>query len=168
MAKVYEIVKQMHAVLPRYTDKFSSDLTMASAVTASPLVTVTTSAVHGLETGSFVNVHGTKLINTIVGFTFDAVTNTVEFETGVQHDLTLDFHEEIEIRGFINYDGFYTLVDVAEGHLKFTISGSEAPVGSGALWEQRIDDINGLYQITVVSDTVFTYNKTDVSALNVA
>ena len=169
MAKVIDIVKQMHAVLPKYTSSFSTDLTLTSAVIASPLVTVTTTTPHNLSptVNHFVNVQGAKLINTITGFTYDSTTSTVEFTTSVEHDLTLGFQDTVEIRGFSNYDGNYKLTDVAEGHLKFSIEGTALPVGTGALLEQRIDDINGLQLVTVTGANTFTYNKTDVASLTV-
>jgi hypothetical protein len=164
MAKVADIINQMQAVLPRYSDKFHKELGITSIDVSGGIATVTTQSSHGLISGNIVTIQGVRINNpiTVTSIESDGILATCTNE----HDLTLNFGpnptNEIDISGFSNYPSPQTLIDVNSPNA-FTFAGDDAPIGSGILLEDRLDDINGRKTITVTGNNTFTYPTTTAS-----
>ena len=58
--RLTEIVNQLKAVLPRYTNDFSTNLPITTLTRSGSLITATTSAAHGLSAGNKVLINGAK------------------------------------------------------------------------------------------------------------
>jgi len=161
MAKVADIINQMQAVLPKHTNRFHEQQVISSLVVAGGIATVTLPNNHLLKTNDIVTIQGARINNPILSTSI--VSNGIEATCTNNHDLTLNFGpepvNEVDISGFTNYPSPQSLVDV-NGPDTFIFAGTDAPIGSGILLEDRIDDINGRKQITVTGAKTFTYSTT--------
>ena len=112
MPAISDIIKQLIAVLPALTDKFSDQFALASLTQTAGLVTATTTTAHGLVTGDFVNISGAIAPINVTNLVRNG--NIVTATTGEDHDLTLNFQETVEIVGAIEteYNGTHPLLDV--------------------------------------------------------
>ncbi len=164
MAKVADIINQMQAVLPKYTDRFNRQFSIVSFNVSGGVATVETEFSHGLKNFSDVTIQGVRINNPITGTSIES--NGIKCTTQNNHDLTLNFgpspDNEINISGFTNYPAPQTLVAV-DSPKTFVFEGQDAPVGSGILLENRLDDVNGRKTITVTGDKTFTYETSTAS-----
>ena len=98
--RISDVVKQIRAVLPNYTDLFGDAIGITSITASGNIATVTTTTAHGLSSGNAVTVAGVETRTPISSASQDGI-NFV-FETGLDHDLTLGWpeHENIELGGF--------------------------------------------------------------------
>lgn len=164
MAKLQDIIAQLQAVLPQYTDYFNETLAVSAVANVSgSTFQITTSAVHGLTTGWYVNVENVLVKNPVTTIT-DLGSGQVKLKTNVTHDLTENFNldeqknhtETVYLSDFTNLsDDFYDLVSVPCQD-QLIVSLPSLPSGSGNLGENRIDGILGRFQITVIDTTNFT------------
>lgn len=158
-----DIIRQLHAFLPKFTSLFSDTLAVTSMVFAGGTVTVTTAAAHNLTTDDTIVVDGALSPNPIT--TLTSLDGIATAETTNDHHLTeLWPHGEdstIEISGSADpeYNGTKKLLFVPN-RKKFTYkidSGAPVSTTGGVLDEVVNFGYNGLHQITVTGSTTFTY-----------
>ena len=158
--KAYDIIRQLLAVLPIYTDYFSDDVSVAQITSIGLTATVETSSPHGLVTGNYAHISGTLVPNDIVALTnADGIAYA---ETLRNHDQTEGFQPNVEIidADQAEYNGIHSLLTVPN-RKNFTYSISGTPVspatGSPKILENLKFGYNGWHQVTVVGPTTFTY-----------
>lgn len=161
MAYLRDIVTQLNAVLPKYTDKFNSSVAI-SAITRndSSSFRITTSLAHGLSTGDYVGIKNALVVNPIINASL--IDNILTLTTQFQHDMTENFEpdgtnypEYVNLSGFTGLDdGDYLLLTAPTANT-FTIEADSLPSVLGNVNESRIDGINGRFEITVVDTTNF-------------
>jgi len=115
--KLTDIVNQLKAVLPRYTDDFSTSLSITSLTRSGSTVTATTSAAHGLVAGNKALIVGAKTPITVSSLT--RINQTIAgIETqyanalcATKHNLTPN-NKTVEISGAAQagYNGTFDLV----------------------------------------------------------
>lgn len=162
MAKITDIIAQLQAVLPKKTDKFHDEFSIAGITSiGGGVFEIETSSVHGLSVGDYITIKDVISVNPISSVSLDS--GVVTATTTVYHDLTSTFHETINLSGFSNVDdGDYPLLAVPTG-LTFTFANEDLPTGSGQLNEDRIDGINGRYAVTAITNTTkFRVSSTTV------
>lgn len=161
--RISDVVKQIRAVLPTYTDLFGDIVTINSISAFGGTATITTSSAHGLSTGQAVTIVGVETRTPISAFVQDGLNFT--FTTSADHDLTFDWpeHNKIELGGFTDssWNASFTLTS-SDNRRNFKVqSANTAPVLNGneyLLEDNRVDGLNGVYSITVTGMTTFTVN----------
>jgi len=159
--KTLDIIKQLQAALPKYTDKFSEKISVSS-LTKSGTTAIATSTAHGLVTGDYVYMQGAVLRNPIT------ITRIGEIATAVttyDHDLTLFSGEGdrfITIGGATQaaYNGSKKLLSVIDKKtFTFEVTGSPATPATGSpyLVEDLQDLYNGWKSVTRLTDDTFSY-----------
>ena len=165
MRAVY-VVNRLKEELPKFTDDFSTILSVSSLTRSSTTITCITSAAHNLTTGNYVTIRGAKE---------PIALNTITFSNGIATATSLTDHKlsdpsryslenlplYVEISGATGFTGTWELVSVPT-NLTFTfkVSGSPSNVSGGFLLLEDPDGYNGYKQITVTSTTAFTYTTT--------
>lgn len=165
MRAVY-VVNRLKQELPKFTDDFSTILSVSSLTRSSTTITCTTSAAHGLTTGNYVTIRGAKEPIALSAITFlNGIATATSLTDHKLSDPSL-FSEEnlplyVEISNATGYNGTWELVSVPT-NLTFTfkVSGSPSNVSGGFLLLEDQEGYNGYKQITVTSTTVFTYTTT--------
>lgn len=158
--KAKQIVNQLRAVLPKYTDKFTDKINISSLTFSGGTVTAITSSVHGLSTGNIVNIVGALAPNTITSLT--QTDNIATAITQNAHDLTEGYQQTINISGAnqSEYNGDKTLLSVIDRNtFTFQVTGNPTSPATGTILlnEDKINEYNGRFQITVIDTTTFTY-----------
>lgn len=156
--KILDIVNQLRLVLPKYTDLFSNTVNISNSVVTSGSATFTTSADHDLLTGDAITIVDSTTQTPIVSASQDGLVFT--FTTGIDHDLTENWHETIALSGFSDTDwnDSFTLLN-SPNRRTFTVrSTNTLPVISGGefLNENRVDGINGYHEVTKIDNTTFS------------
>lgn len=157
-----EIVNQLRATLPRYTDLFTTNIANTAISVVSNIATATTPSAHGLVTGNAVLIANAVTPNSIASVSSSGLLFT--FETAVNHDLTLGEQETVTLSGFTdpNWNGTFTLQAVPNRKQFVVQSTNSLPVLNSAevLNEILTSGINGIFEITVTSTTEFTFTTT--------
>jgi len=162
--KLTDVVAQLQAVLPKYTDYFSRSLTISSISVASNVATITTDKPHGVLTGEGVTISDVGLRTAIATVSQDGLTFT--FTTLTDHDLTYGWpdHEYVTLAGFVDsaWNDSFKLLDVPNRRTFTVQSTNSLPslVGAEYLQESRIDGINGRHSVTVTGADTFTISGT--------
>lgn len=159
--KISDVVRQIRAVLPNYTNYFGDAISIASINAAGGVATITTATAHGLATGAATTIAGVETRTPISAVIKDGLNYT--FTTGLDHDLTLGWteHSQIELGGFTDaaWDVVYDLKAVDNRRSFKVMSAATTPTLNGneyLLEKDRIDGINGVYSVTVTGATTFT------------
>jgi len=165
MAKLEDIITQLQAVLPLYTDYFNDQVDISAVVnTVGDTYQITTSGVHGLTTNDYVLIKDVLTENEITTV-IDHGNDQIQLTTTVPHDLTQNFDlltpanhtVNVYLSGFSNVaDGEYELLEVGPDGSNFIVSLSVVPTGTGFLNENRLDSVNGRKITTVIDTTNFT------------
>lgn len=160
MPSTADIIRQLIAVLPTLTNKFTERLDVILITQAAGLVTALTGDPHGFETGDLVNIAGAIAPINITNMVRNG--GIVTATTNENHDLTLGFQKTIEITGAneTEYNGIHPLVDVQNRRtFSFSIVGTPASPATGSilLFDGAERGYNGRFAITVISATEFTY-----------
>jgi hypothetical protein len=158
--KAYDIIKQLHAVVPKYTDKFSEQFSITS-LTKSGAVATATATAHGLDTLDNVFIKGAALRNPITALT--RIGSIAIAHTQYAHDLTFNAKEDkyITIGGATqaDYNGSKLLLAVpSKTSFQFEVSSSAITPATGSPYLQ--EDLflyNGAKQITKLTDDTFSY-----------
>jgi len=158
--KVADIINQLRAVLPKYTNYFSDVLSISTITAVGGTATIVTSTPHGLSTGANIVISDVQTETPITAVSQDGLVFT--YTTGSDHDLTLGWveHEYVNLEGFTGSgwnDSFY--LTAVPNRRNFSVRSTEAlPTlnGNEILLEIRIDGVNGRYSATVVDPTTFT------------
>ena len=156
-----DVIRQLQEYIPRHTALFGDDFSVSSMTRASTVVTVITSAVHGLVDDDNVFISGAVAPISITPLT--QVDNIATAETASDHDLTEGYQSVIDISGAVEtaYNGERALLTVPNRR-KFTYQIENDPLspatGTPVLHDNGwYNGYNGLHQITVVDTTTFTF-----------
>lgn len=158
--KLSDIVNQLRGVLPKYTDRFSTVLSVSSIVAAGGTATITTTTDHGLTSGANIVLRRVQSRTAINSATQDGLVFT--FTTSTDHDLTLDWpeHENVELQGFTDplWNGSFKLVSVSNRRTFSVQSTNALPVlnAGEVLLEIRRDGVNGRYSANVIDAVTFS------------
>ena len=161
--KTVDIIRQLRAVLPRYTSLFNDEVNVTSLINTGGTVTVTTSSVHGLSTDDYIYISGALTPITITSLI--RVGNVATAVTASNHDLTRGYQSTVTISGAnqADYNGEHALLDVPNRRT-FTFSVSNEPVTPATGTIKTVENIkhgyNGLHKITVIDATHLTYTIT--------
>ena len=156
MALFKDIVNQIKTQLPKYTDLFNDSMSITGYSIAGNIATIT-SPNHGFNNGDILTIRGTVLQNNIINYNLNA-NGTITFYTAIKHDMTTNWTKQVEIGGYSNYNGLYDIISLSNDHSYFTIDGTDAPIGTGYILENRIDGLNGTYAISNVTTNTFDIN----------
>lgn len=166
--RIQDIVNQLKAVLPRYTNYFTDQFTITSLTSSGTIATAETSAPHGLSNGSLVTIVGALVPNPITSLTSagSIASGTTEFK----HDMTQDaanglkgYPQYLEVIGATpsEYNGSHKLLTVPNRfNFTYQLDGSLASPASGSIFllENLVYGYNGVHLVTVTSPTTFTFN----------
>jgi len=155
-----ELIIQLQKFLPKFTDKFSSNIAIASITSSALLATATTSAAHGLSTGNVVNIVGALSPVAITSISRSGTVATVT--TTDNHDLTDKVFPTVTLSGTSEaiFNGTFTFLNqVNRKTFTFTVADSGATIATGGQLEDpgAAGGYDGLVAVTVISTTVFTY-----------
>lgn len=163
--KAFDIVRQLQATLPIYTELFSDVVTVNILTKITTTITATTAIAHGLNTGDYVNIQGARVPNIITSLT--QVNNIATAVTTNPIDATLRIGEDnndkyVEISGATQpeYNGTKKLLSVIDSKtFTFEITGDPTTPATGSpIFNEDIENLyNGWFEVTKISDTVFTY-----------
>lgn len=175
MIKSQTIIQQLQGTLPFYTDYFSEKVLSVSSLSISgTTATAVTSTAHGLTTGERVAI---KEANTVIGIdslTFTANTGigatggTVTVITTTDHAFTEGFEQTITIADATeaDYNGTFDVVSVPNRRtVTYSITTNPTSPATGTpvveyQYPVNAGGYNGLYSVTVVDSTTFTYTVT--------
>jgi len=175
MIKSETIIQQLQGTLPFYTDYFSEKvLTVSSLSISGTTATATTSIAHGLTTGERVAIKEADTVIGIDSLTFtanagiSATGGTVTVTTTTNHNFTEGFGQSVTIADATeaDYNGTFSVVATPNRRtITYTITTNPtSPVTGTPVVEYRYPvntgGYNGLYEITVVDATTFTYTVT--------
>jgi len=159
-----DVVKQLWAFVPLFTDLFTDQLSVTSITSAGTTATVTTAVAHGLSNGDVALIIGARVQNPIT--TLTQIDNVATATTTFPHDLTEGFSgtriDPLTVEGATEpeYDGSHPLIKVIDQfNFTYQITGdpSSPATGSPILLEDLQFGYNGLFNVTVTSTTTFTY-----------
>lgn len=169
--KAIDIVQLLAANLPKYTDKFTTNVNVVSLARVGSTVTATTSAAHGLSVGSQVNIQGANTPITVTLLTRVAKVGTLI--TATDHDVTtndnLRLNVELSGANEAEFNGSFVILGVANRReITFTMPDSGATVATGATLldngESYLNSYNGVQNVTTVATTTtFDYETTNTS-----
>lgn len=156
--KLTDIINQLRAILPKYTDVFSTVLGITSINASGGVATIVTSAVHGLSTGANITIANVITHTSISAVSKDGLVFT--FTTGSDHDLTLGWQETVTFSGFTDsvWNDSFILVGVPNRRtFKIQSTNSLPSLNTNeVLFENRVDGINGRWSATVINTTSFS------------
>jgi hypothetical protein len=168
------IVNQLKAVLPRYTDDFSTNLSITSLARSSSTVTATTSAAHGLIAGDKILIVGAKTPISISSLT--RINQTIAgIETqyalalcATKHNLTKN-NLTVEISGAdqAGYNGTFDLVWTPPA---FTIASITINTSTNVATITTVEDngfiSNANFEIQIFGSVQDAYNvKTSIASI---
>jgi len=164
--KLLDVVNQLRFLLPVYTDRFSDTINVSLINASGGVVTVTTDDPHELETGDDINLAGVTARTHIDSVSKDGLVFT--FGTSEDHDLTYEWeeHDEVSLDGFTDgaWNDSFKLLAVPNRRTFKVRSVNSLPTLSGnevLLENNRVDGVNGSYEITVTSPTAFTVTRSE-------
>lgn len=163
--KAQAINDQLLNELPLYTSLFHDTLDIASMSIDTLEVTVITTTDHGLITGDLAHIQGIKEQNLL-----SSLTSANGIATGIatnRTDLSQNFQSKIG-DGTINitgadqseYNGNVPIIDVIDSFtFTYEIEGTPITPATGTIFlnELKSFSYNGLFQVTRIDDTTFTY-----------
>lgn len=158
--KLLDVVTQLQLLLPKFSDKVSTILSISSIIASSGVATIQTSSAHGLKSGQAVTIANVEVKTPITGVSKNG--NLYTFITSPAHDLTSTWpeHANVILSGFTDgsWNGSFVLMSVPNRNTFVVQSINSLPTlnGNEALHEIRSDGINGRFQPTIVNTTTFT------------
>ena len=156
MPECKDIVNQLKAVLPLYTDKFNDSISLTSFIRSGSTITFATSD-STISTGSNILIKGVKMANEA---TITIVDNIATCTTVNYHDMTEGFQQKAIFTGIAEsgWDGSFDVLTVPTQYT-FTFevpTGIDTPTGIFYLLENRTG-FNGYKTITNVGSGQYTY-----------
>ena len=165
-----DIVERLRTELPKRTDLFSNQISVSSLTSVGLTATAVTTTPHGLTNGAMAVIKGAREKNIISSLTsLDGIATAV---TANDHKLTMPTSSMVQygrlydfnyaaISGAVEseYDGDKLLTSVPNRKtFKYAVSGTPASPATGTIvLEQVATPYNGIFPITVVDATTFTY-----------
>ena len=158
--KLADVINQLRAVLPKYTDVFSSVINISSITVSGGVATIVTTGPHGFLAGANIVIGNAQVETPISAVSQDG--NVFTFTTGSDHDLTLGWpeHEEVTLNGFTDsaWNDSFTVTDVPNRRNFKVRSANTIPTlnTNEVLLEIRSDGVNGRWSAIVINPTTFT------------
>lgn len=167
--KASDIVNQLSAILPKFSDKFTSNFSVTGLSRVGTTVTAITAAAHGLSIGKAVNIIGAQTPISIGSLTRALTTGTMITDT--DHDITAGVNTDVEIVGATEaeFNGTFTIIAVKNRRtITFSMPDSGAVTATGAPLllngSSFLESYNGLFEVTAVpSTTSFEYEVTNAT-----
>lgn len=155
------IIRQLQNALANFTNLFTIEIDVISAMRQLDKIIVTTAIPHGLVNNQLVNIVNAVSKNPIVSLA--RTGKEVTAETQYQHDLVLGFNPSVLVEGAIplEYNGIYPLSKVISSkRFAYTINTTPLTpaIGTPFLIEDRVMGINGRHKVTVIDTQTFSYN----------
>ena len=172
MPKCEDVVNQLRAVLPSYTDKFNASVNITAWSRVDSTITITTdedillTSSGLLGNGSYVNIGNVLTENPVVSISVSGTTATCEVSN--IHDLTENFEMTVKFKD-IPTDGwdedFELLTVPTQTGFTFEVpSGIATPdITSAVLLENRYS-FNGYYELTALGNKTYTYELPEYNA----
>lgn len=125
--KASDVVQQLAAVLPKHSDKFTTNLSITALTQAAGTATAVTSTAHGLTTGKQVNILDAQTPITISSFTRSGTVGTIV--TATAHDFTEGFSTAVITDGATEaeFNDTFPLLAVPD---RYTVTVTMADAGS--------------------------------------
>lgn len=126
-----DVVNQLAAQLPKFSDKFTTNIAVSSLTQVAGVATAT-SVAHGLTAGKQANIIGAKVPIVISGVTRVGVVGTLV--TSTVHDMTPGYSTTVEIADAVEavFNGTFTVLTVpTRNSVTFTMADSGATVATG-------------------------------------
>jgi hypothetical protein len=161
--KIADIVYQLLAVFPRYTDFFSDNISITSLIRSGDTITATTGLAHNLIDGDRVYISGALTSISISSLT--RIGNVAKGITASNHDLTTGYQTQVQISGAdqTEYNGVHRFIKEDNRRtFYYEVLGSPATpaTGSPKLIQNIKSGYNGWHIITVIDDTNFSFTTT--------
>lgn len=159
--KAVDVITQLQAMLPTFTDKFSTNIGIISITSVGNIATLTTDVLHNLSVGNVVNVVGSQSPVNITSLSRAETIVTVT--TAQDHDLTEGVFSTVTIVDtseaiFNGTFPFLTQVNRRTFTFQVADSGATNAVGGQLASPGTVGGYNGLVTIlTVPTTTSFTY-----------
>ena len=175
--KIEDIVQQLRAKLPLFSDLFTTNFSVSSLTRSSTTVTVTTSGVHSLAVNQAVNITGAETPLSVVSLTRVGAVGFIE--TTADQDFTFGNDKptpNIIITGATEseFNGTFTIVGVTNRrNVQFTMvdAGPTTATGTPLVLNGTsvLQQYNGLQKITAVpTTTTFEYEIVDTTLFSPA
>ena len=155
--KISEVVDQLQLIIPKYTDIFSSNLSISTIVSLNGVATITTTLDHKLSTGDAITISDVSYNNPIEEISKDGLIFSIKVNG--KHDLTFGYngYEKVSLNGFTDNDwnSDFDLISVQDRNNFKIRSSNSLPTlnGNEALEEITVGGVNGRYSVVVVSAT---------------
>lgn len=161
--KAADVVQQLAAILPQYTDKFTRNVAISALSQTGGTATATATA-HGLTVGDQVNIYGAKAPIVISSLTRSGTLGTLV--TATPHDFTDGISATVEITGATEaeFNGTFPIATVVNRTtVAFDIPDSGATTATGAPLllngSNYINQYNGLREVlTTPGADTFTFS----------
>lgn len=127
-----DVVAQLAAKLPKFSDKFTTNVSVTSLVQVGGVATATAVA-HGLTAGKQANIVGAKAPLVVSSLTRSGVVGTLV--TANPHDMTRGYSTEVELAGAVEaiFNGTFDIISVPDRYtVTFTMANSGATVATGS------------------------------------
>jgi len=172
--KSSDFILQLSAKLPAIVDDFTDSFSVSSLTRSGTVVTVTTTAAHGLSVGQSVNIVGAQTPIAITSI--DRVGIVATMVTSADHDMTEGEFTTVEISGATEaeFNGTFTILNVTNRRtITFQVadSGPLSATGSPLLLNgsSPLQSYNGLKSVASVPTTAtLTYAITDLGQFSPA
>lgn len=163
-----DVIAQLQAILPLYTDKFSDSLVITAMTFSGTTVTVTTEVAHKIVTDQIVFIKNTRVKNPVDALS--RVGSIASCETSESIDLTDGFNQKVIMVGAdqAEYNGLQAVTKVVdEENFEFSVDSGAATPATGTIFacEDRIDGFNGRFTATKISATQFSYEITEYTPI---
>lgn len=157
-----DVVNQLAAKLPTFSDKFTTNISVSSLTQAAGVATAT-SVAHGLTAGKQVNIVGAKVPIVISSLTRTGVVGTLVSTT--PHDMTAGYSTVVEIADAVEaaFNGTFTILTVpTRNSVTFTMADSGATIATGTPLllngNSYLNQYNGLRNVIAVpTPDTFTF-----------
>lgn len=167
-----DVISQLRKEIPKFSDKFTNQLSIVSSSFSGGVVTIVTASAHGLETNDIVNVVDCQEKVPITNIT--TISDVATVTTSIDHDQTLDYQDQadqppigITESSVLAYNGSFSIKDIlSRTSLTFDIAGSPAVASDGFLLRDSVDGYSGIKEITVIDATTFTFTTTKTLTTN--
>jgi len=170
--KITPLIQILQQTLPKFTDKFSDNISISSGNITSGTVTIVTNNPHNLTTNEYITISNAFIGVNITSFVVE--NNIATVETIADHGLSMSMNYKtrnselsVDIKNNTNSDinGNFTLLHVPN-RKKFTIAIDIADGNytnnDGIIINYAYNAVDGVHQVAVINDTSFSYTISNI------
>ena len=176
---IKNVVNRLRATISQFTDDFSDIQQISSLTQSGGVVTATTITNHNLANNEYITIRGAKepiILNSLSRdenvVTAVCASDSKLIDPTAYNKKHLPIYIEISGAEPAEYNGTFELLSVSDDGLTFSYKINTTPstpaTNSGTLLLKDFDGYNGIKQITVTSNTEFTYNIENSSIVSPA